>query len=103
MFGDLDSLNLILLVCLKNTVVDECVLLAALCIVYADDERVVLSDVLGQTEGAKVVHVELNLSCVNLLAHTGVEANLLDVVRLVGSEKPTAGCMLEQADLLLTS
>ena len=85
---DLDSLNLVVSIANKHAIVNESVLLAALCVINAANERVVLANVLCQSERDKVVQIELHLLLVNFLAHSRVESHLLHVVSLVGCEEP---------------
>ena len=56
-------------------------------IVDADNEWMILTDILCETKGYQVVQIELHFRRVNLLGHTGVESHLLHIVGLVGREK----------------
>lgn len=84
---DFDTVDLIRTVDAEYSIIDECVLLTSFGIVDADDQRMVFSNVLGETEGNEVVEIKLHFGLVDVLAHSWVESYLLHIICLVGCKE----------------
>ena len=85
MFVNSNSFNFVFAVHLEDTIVDEGVLFAFVCVVDTHYDRVVLSNILSQTESDQVVKIKLNAAVLNLLSHSDIKPTFLYVISLVRS------------------